>query len=102
MHALEGRAEWHHTDTERPTAEVCSLRSVNEVRTSCSPKAPDVQRPARRQRPHRRTLPSISPHLVGGGSSRIVNGSEATIPADLRLDRLLEHDNALFARYVRA
>ena len=21
MHALEGRAEWHHTDTERPTAE---------------------------------------------------------------------------------
>ena len=45
---------------------------------------------------------SISPHLVGGGSSRIVNGSEATIPTDLRLDRLLEHDNALFARYVRA
>jgi riboflavin biosynthesis pyrimidine reductase len=45
---------------------------------------------------------SISPHLVGGGSSRIVNGSEAAIPDDLRLDRLLEHDNALFARYVRA
>ena len=44
---------------------------------------------------------SISP-TWWAEARRIVNGSEATIPAGLRLDRLLEHDNALFARYVRA
>lgn len=44
---------------------------------------------------------SISPHLVGGPSSRIVNGSTGAIPADLRLERVLEHDGALFVRYTR-
>lgn len=45
---------------------------------------------------------SISPHLVGGPSTRIVSGSATDSPSELRLDRLLEHDGALFARYLRA
>ena len=103
MHALEGRAEWHHTDTERPTAESVLAALGNEVRTSCSPKGgPTFNGQLVDSGLIDELCLSISPHLVGGGSSRIVNGSEATIPADLRLDRLLEHDNALFARYVRA
>ena len=102
MHALEGRAEWHHTDTERPTAEVCSLRSGNEVRTSCSPKAArrstassstaasstnsafDLTPPGgRRFEPHRQRERSHDPCRSAAGS-----------PARTR--------QRLFARYVRA
>ena len=45
---------------------------------------------------------SISPHLVGGPSPRIVHRSTTAVAADLRLERLLDHDGALFARYIRA
>jgi riboflavin biosynthesis pyrimidine reductase len=42
---------------------------------------------------------SIAPTLVGGSSARIVtDGPELT--ASMRLDRLLEDDGALFARYL--
>lgn len=44
---------------------------------------------------------TISPHLVGGDTPRIAHAPSAGLPADLRLDRLLEHDGGLFARYVR-
>ena len=44
---------------------------------------------------------TISPHLVGGPSPRIVNRSTTQIPAELQLERVLEHDGALFLRYTR-
>jgi riboflavin biosynthesis pyrimidine reductase len=43
---------------------------------------------------------SLSPTMAGGDSARIVAGGDA-IARSLRLDRLLEEDGALFARYVR-
>ena len=45
---------------------------------------------------------TIAPRLVGGTSSRIVRGAADAAVADLVLDRLLEEDGVLFARYVRA
>lgn len=44
---------------------------------------------------------SISPMLVGGSSPRIVAAEKDATPTDMRLDRLLEQDGMLFARYVR-
>jgi len=44
---------------------------------------------------------STAPMLVGGTTPRIVDGAERAVAADLALDRLLEHDGALFARYLR-
>ena len=103
MHALEGRAEWHHTDTERPTAEsVLAALGERGADVVLAEGGPTFNGQLVDSGLIDELCLSISPHLVGGGSSRIVNGSEATIPAGLRLDRLLEHDNALFARYVRA
>lgn len=103
VRALAGRAEWHHTDTERPTAEgVLAALGERGADVVLAEGGPTFNGQLVDSGLIDELCLSISPHLVGGGSSRIVNGSEATIPADLRLDRLLEHDNALFARYVRA
>ena len=44
---------------------------------------------------------SISPHLLGGPSGRIIRGTEAIAPAAMVLDHLLEQDGFLFTRYVR-
>lgn len=43
---------------------------------------------------------SLAPTIVGGHSARVVAGGPAAA-VDLRLDRLLEQDGTLFARYVR-
>lgn len=45
---------------------------------------------------------SLSPVLAGGRSERIVAGGADDAVAELRLERLLEADGLLFARYVRA
>lgn len=45
---------------------------------------------------------SVSPHLVSGGSARIAHSATAGLNQEMRLDRLLEHENALFARYIRS
>lgn len=101
--ALDGVAEWHHTASERPTAaEILAAldeRGANVVLAEGGPTFNGLLADAG---VIDELCLSISPHLVGGGSSRIVNHGLATIPADLRLDRLLEHDHALFARYLRA
>ena len=44
---------------------------------------------------------SISPNLVSGDSARIAHSPTAGLNQEMRLDRLLEHEDALFARYVR-
>ena len=44
---------------------------------------------------------SVSPMLLGGHSPRIVARSANTAALDLRLDRTLHDDGALFHRYVR-
>jgi len=44
---------------------------------------------------------TIDPSLVGGSSARMIAGPEPDAPVPLRLDRLLEQDGVLLARYVR-
>ena len=43
---------------------------------------------------------SIAPLLVGGSSSRMIQGSCLPTPLRMELDQLLEADNTLFARYL--
>lgn len=45
---------------------------------------------------------TLSPMIAGGESARVAHGSVVTPPADMRLDRVLAGDRALFLRYVRA
>ena len=45
---------------------------------------------------------TVSPLLLGGDGPRIVNGATPDRPLPLRLDRILEQDDLLFHRYVRA
>lgn len=45
---------------------------------------------------------TVSPLLLGGDGPRIVNGATPERPLPLRLDRILEQDDLLFHRYVRA
>jgi riboflavin biosynthesis pyrimidine reductase len=45
---------------------------------------------------------SMSPTIAGGASARIVAQGPDDMATSLRLDRLLEQDGLLFARYVRA
>ncbi|HVN51042.1 MAG TPA: pyrimidine reductase family protein [Acidimicrobiales bacterium] len=44
---------------------------------------------------------TIDPSLVGGSSARMIAGVGPSAPETLRLDRLLEADGVLLARYVR-
>lgn len=44
---------------------------------------------------------SIAPNLVSGNSARIAHSAGPGVDEPLRLDRVLEHGSALFARYVR-
>jgi riboflavin-specific deaminase-like protein len=45
---------------------------------------------------------TIGPLLVGGSSKRMIEAAAPDAPEPLRLDRLLEADGVLLARYVRA
>ena len=45
---------------------------------------------------------SLSPTVAGGDTARIVAGAPAGAAQPMRLDRLLEGDGLLFARYLRA
>jgi riboflavin-specific deaminase-like protein len=45
---------------------------------------------------------TVSPLLLGGDGPRIVNGGTPERPLPLRLDRILEQDDLLFHRFVRA
>ena len=44
---------------------------------------------------------TIGPLLVGGSSKRMIEAATDDTPEHLRLDRLLEDDGVLLARYVR-
>ena len=49
---------------------------------------------------------SLSNVLIGGDSARVAHGvtngtGASAVPTSMRLTRILEHDSALFARYVR-
>ncbi|MYE97028.1 MAG: pyrimidine reductase family protein [Acidimicrobiaceae bacterium] len=43
---------------------------------------------------------SIAPLVAGGASTRIVHGSQKTVPLNLSIDHLLEASGTLFVRYV--
>ncbi|MEM8705561.1 MAG: dihydrofolate reductase family protein [Actinomycetota bacterium] len=103
MAALEGLAEWHHGVDDRPTAlEILQALGERGADVVLAEGGPTFNGQLVNAGLVDELCLSISPHLVGGGSSRIVNNGLDAIPADLRLDRLLEHDHALFARYLRA
>ncbi len=44
---------------------------------------------------------TVSPKLVSGDSARMAGGAEAMPPLEMRLDRVLSGDRALFLRYLR-
>ncbi|MEM9467332.1 MAG: dihydrofolate reductase family protein [Actinomycetota bacterium] len=97
------RAEWCHLETDRPTPEaiIAALgdRGADVVLLEGGPSFNGQMVDAGLVD---ELCLSISPHLVGGPSPRIVHRSTTATPADLRLERVLEHDGALFVRYVRA
>ncbi|MEM9202380.1 MAG: dihydrofolate reductase family protein [Actinomycetota bacterium] len=95
-------AEWCHLTTERPTPSgvIASLgeRGANVVLLEGGPSFNGQMVDAGLVD---ELCLSISPHLVGGTSPRIVHRSTSAVPAELSLQRVLEHDGALFLRYVR-
>lgn len=101
--ALAGRAEWAHLPTPQPTAEGV-LRAVGAAgaRVVLVEGGPSFNGQVVDAGLVDELCLSISPHLVGGPTPRIVDQSTTTTALGLRLDRLLEHDGALFARYLRA
>jgi riboflavin biosynthesis pyrimidine reductase len=96
-------AEWQHLDTDRPTPAgilgALDDRGADVVLVEGGPSFNGQMVDAGLLD---ELCLTISPHLVGGASPRIVDRSTSAIPADLRLERVLEHDHALFLRYVRA
>lgn len=96
------RAEWVHVEAIRPTPELvlAELRSRG-ADVVLSEGGPSFNGQLADAGLIDELCLTISPQLVGGTSPRIVNGATRAIPAELELDRLLEHDGALFARYVR-
>ena len=96
-------ADWCHLDTERPTpagiVDALAQRGAEVVLVEGGPSFNGQMVDAGLID---ELCLSISPHLVGGPSPRIVNRSTTTVPADLRLERVLEHESALFLRYTRA
>lgn len=95
-------AEWCHLSTERPTSEAIigalGARGAEVVLVEGGPTFNGQMVDAGLID---EVCLSISPHLVGGPSPRIVHRSTTATPCDLRLERVLEHDGALFVRYTR-
>lgn len=95
-------ADWCHLDTERPTPAgiIAALdeRGADVVLVEGGPSFNGQMVDAGLID---ELCLSISPHLVGGSSPRIVDRSTTTTPTDLHLDRVLEHEGALFLRYCR-
>lgn len=101
--ALEGRADWAHLPIPRPTPEaVLAALAERGASVVLFEGGPGFNGQLVDAGLVDELCLSISPHLAGGPTSRIVNGSLRETAFDLRLDRLLEHDGSLFARYVRA
>ena len=101
--ALDGRAEWAHLPMDRPTPEaVLSALDERGASVVLAEGGPSFNGQLVDAGLVDELCLSISPHLVGGPSSRIVTGSLRDTALDLHLDRQLEHDGTLFARYVRS
>jgi len=101
--ALADVAEFVHLDAERPTARLV----IDELhRRSASVVLAEGGPTWNGQLAEAGLIDelclTISPHLVGGASLGILGNTPVSHSSDLRLDRLLEHDHALFARYLRA
>ncbi len=99
---LSDSAEWVHVDTERPTPELV-LAELHDrgARVVLAEGGPTLNGQLLDSGLIDELCLTISPHLVGGASPRIVSDASAATPKGLHLKRLLEHDGALFARYVR-
>jgi len=98
---LDPTVEWCHLEDSTPTAvlEALNVRGAQVVLLEGGPSVNGMFFDAELVD---ELCLTISPHFVGGESPRIVTGRQAPNPADLALSRLLEHDHALFARYVRS
>lgn len=103
VEALTGRAEWAHLPTPQATPEgvMAALRTAG-ARVVLVEGGPSFNGQVVDAGLVDELCLTISPHLVGGPTPRIVHGSTTTAALGLRLDRLLEHEGALFARYLRA
>ncbi len=100
--AIGDRAEWTHLDAPRPTPEMVMAELFTRgARVVLAEGGPSFNGQLVDAGLVDELCITISPQLVGGTSSRIVSGASHAKPAELRLGRLLEHDGALFARYVR-
>ena len=95
-------AEWCHLDTERPTpAGIVSALGDRGADVVLLEGGPSFNGQMVDAGLIDELCLSISPHLVGGPSPRIVDRSTTTTPSDLHLERVLEHEGALFLRYTR-
>ncbi len=101
--ALNGLAEFVHLDVERPTPElVIAELHRREGNVVLAEGGPSWNGQLAKAGLIDELCLTISPHLVGGESLGILGTTAISAVGELRLDRLLEHDNALFARYLRA
>ena len=100
--AIGDAADWLHLPTTRPTAtDVLTALFARGAQVVLAEGGPSFNGQLVDAGLVDELCVTVSPQLVGGASPRIVNGATTAVSRNLRLDRLLEHDGALFARYVR-
>ncbi len=101
--AIGDRAEWAHLPAERPSVgEVIDELGRRGARVVLAEGGPSFSGQLADAGLIDEFCVTVSPHLIGGTTPRVVHDARQAVPAQLRLDRLLEHDGALFARYLRA
>ncbi len=101
--ALGDRAEWAHLPATRPSAaDVVHELGRRGARVVLAEGGPSFNGQLADAGLIDELCITISPHLIGGTTPRIVHEASSAVAAELDLARLLEHDGALFARYVRA
>lgn len=100
--ALGERAEWEHLADDRPSpAAVIAALAERGAGVVLVEGGPSFNGQVFEAGLVDELCLSVSPNLVSGPSARIAHSATAGLNQDMRLDRLLEHENALFARYVR-
>lgn len=96
------RAEWAHLPGDRPSPDaVVAELAVRGARVVLVEGGPSLNGQFFDAGLVDELCLSISPNLVSGSSARIAHSETFEINHEMRLDRLLEHDSTLVARYIR-